>query len=139
MSRKWEEEAAYYDAHRNDPNEWGDPVEAPIAAPKDGLAISVTVRFAPQDAEAIRRTAQRESKTYSDVVRTAVQRYTKPDTVFQGNRENVVPVFESQAPRTQPSPLRDAFAFDHPPTGSRTLSSVAAARAAGRISTSRCD
>lgn len=188
MSRKWEEEAAYFESHRNDPEEWDGPIEAPIVAPKNGLAISVTVRFSPEDAEAIRQTARLESKTYSEVVRAAairqtareegktysevvstladrkrealtvtvavrfsapeaeslsetakregktfseiirkaVHRYTKLDTVFQGNQEKVVPVFASQAPRTQGSALRDAFVFDHPPTGSRTVSSAAA-------------
>src|SRR6476469_7235149 len=81
MSSKWEEEATHFEAHRNDPGEWGDPVEAPVVAPRNGLAISITVRFSPQEADAIRRTADMEGKNYSEVVRTAVRRYTRPDTV----------------------------------------------------------
>ena len=65
------ERAEYYQAHRDDPNEWGDPVEAPVMPPRTGLGVSITVRFSPPEAEAIRRTAKQEGMTYSEIVRKA--------------------------------------------------------------------
>jgi hypothetical protein len=75
--------AAYYQAHRGDPDEWGEPEEGPVErrVHRTGLSVSIAVRFSPEEAAAIRQTAKREGKTYSEVVRAAVHRYTQLDTV----------------------------------------------------------
>lgn len=124
MSRKWEEEAAYYEAHRDDPEEWGDPIEAPIVAPKSGLAISVTVRFSPEDAEAIRATARLENKTYSEVVRTAVQRYTQPDAIRPTGGMIRLSGLQGDNPVTQPDKVPRAVGGGNWPIGTQTASSM---------------
>lgn len=48
------------------------------------LQMSVTVRFTPAEADAIRDTAQRWGLTYSEVVRRAVAAYTSPGAVTVG-------------------------------------------------------
>jgi len=49
------------------------------------LQMSVTVRFTPAEADAIRDTAQRWGLTYSEVVRRAVAAYTSPVTITAGS------------------------------------------------------
>lgn len=100
MSKKWEEEAAYFEAHRDDPNEWGDAVEAPVVPARKGLGVSITVRFSPPEAEAIRRTAKQEGITYSEIVRKAVEQYAKSAYVFHANQNSILPVFASNTPKT---------------------------------------
>lgn len=100
MSKKWQEEAAYFEAHRDDPNEWGDPVEAPVVSARKGLGVSITVRFSPPEAEAIRRTAKQEGMTYSEIVRKAVERYVKPEYVFYAGQNISLPVLDVNVPKT---------------------------------------
>ncbi len=95
------ERAEFYQDHKDDPDLWGELEEAPVTAPKNGLAISVTVRFSPEDAEAIRHTAQREQKTYSQLVRAAVERYTHPSIVVRGYQSGIIFNFDTNAPITQ--------------------------------------
>jgi len=97
--------AAFFEAHRGDPEEWGDPEEAPEPARvrRNGLGASIAVRFTSEDAEAIRRTARMMGATYSEVVRRAVQEYTQPTQVFEANRDYALPAFATEGARTQPS------------------------------------
>jgi hypothetical protein len=122
MSKKWEEEAAYYEAHRNDPEMWGEPIAPPVVAPRDGLAISITVRFSPQEAEAIRRTARVEGKNYSEVVRAAVRQYTQPDASPLSEGEIHLTGMGAHNPRAQPAPPPSAIEFDRRDDGTQTIS-----------------
>ncbi len=75
-------DAAYYDAHRDDPDEWGDPIEPPVARNRKNLTATITVRFSAEEAEGIRRKAKAAGITYSEVVRKAVQEYTQSSSSF---------------------------------------------------------
>lgn len=94
--------AAYFQAHRGDPDEWDEPEEAPAPArPRPaGLSVSIAVRFTPSEADAIRRTARQEGITYSELVRKAAQRYTQPTQVFEASREYTLPALETSTLRT---------------------------------------
>ena len=126
MSKMWEEEAKYHEAHRNDPGEWGDPVEAPVVAPRNGLAISITVRFSPREAEAIRHTADIEGKNYSEVVRTAVHRYTQPDTVSLSAGSISLTGIGAHVSRTQRDAAPSSVDISGTHTDAHTVSSGAA-------------
>ena len=69
--------AAYYEAHRDDPNEWEElpspsPLKRSRGRPSRGFRATITVRFTEAEAELIRREASRTESTYSEVVRRAV-------------------------------------------------------------------
>jgi hypothetical protein len=71
-----QELAAYYYAHRDDPDEWEDPQPAPRRGPgrpSKGLSATITVRFTPDEAAIIYRVADEEKTTLSEVVRAAVR------------------------------------------------------------------
>ncbi len=100
MSKKWEDEAAFFQAHKDDPEIGDEPTEAPIVAPKNGLAISITVRFSPREAEAIRETARRERKTYSQVVRAAIEHYTHPEPLQLSRGGNTLAMHPVETTKT---------------------------------------
>ncbi len=77
MSRKTQD-AAFYEARKDDPELWGEPEEPAEPKRRPGLAATITVRFTAEEAEAIRRLAQESQLTYSEVVRKAVQTFTRP-------------------------------------------------------------
>ncbi len=82
MKRTPEEEvelAAFYDAHINDRDRWGEPVEPPPETRGRRLGATITVRFSVEEAEQIRLTARKLRRTYSDIVRDAVREYTQPE------------------------------------------------------------
>lgn len=76
--------AKFFHDHRGDPDEWevdeGEPEgnPQPRRAYGVGLTATVTVRFSPEDTEAMRRVAKENGLTYSGLVREAVRAYTKP-------------------------------------------------------------
>lgn len=117
------ERAAYYQAHRGDPDEWGELEEGPVErrVHRTGLSVSIAVRFSPEEAEAIRRTAKREGKTYSEVVRTAVHRYTQPDTVA-GTTNLIMPsALQPGTPLTARASVPATVTFEGKPPNSHTL------------------
>lgn len=77
------EDPAFYEAHKDDPELWGEPDEAAPAKRRGGLPATITVRFSQEEAEAIRRLAQEARLTYSEVVRRAVQTFTRPRFTIQ--------------------------------------------------------
>jgi hypothetical protein len=78
MGRKGDA-AAYYEAHKDDPDLWEEvPTPPPAERRRKGLAATITVRFSVEEAEAIRRVAQERALSYSQVVREAVARFTRP-------------------------------------------------------------
>lgn len=72
------QDAAYYEANKDNPDLWGDPDEPTPTKRRSGLAASITVRFSEDEAEAIRRLAQETHMTYSEIVRKAVLVFTRP-------------------------------------------------------------
>jgi hypothetical protein len=82
MSRK-KRDAAFYEAHKDDAELWGEPEEPTREKPARGLAATITVRFSVAEAERIRRVAEEAGVTYSEVVRRAVQSFTQPRFTIQ--------------------------------------------------------
>lgn len=62
------ERATYYEAHRNDPDEW-DEAEAP--RPRRRLASMISVRLSPKEAAVIRQAAERDGVSVSAFLRSA--------------------------------------------------------------------
>lgn len=65
--------AAYYQAHRDDDDVWGEPERSAESLDHHNLAATITVRFSPDEAADIRDLAREHRVSYSDVVRTAVR------------------------------------------------------------------
>jgi hypothetical protein len=81
MSRK-KDDAAFYEANRDNDDLWGEPVSA--APPRRaGMAATITVRFPEQEAELIRRLSEELQLTYSEIVRQAVQAFIQPRFTVQ--------------------------------------------------------
>lgn len=75
-----QEWADYYQAHKDDPDLWGEPVpppKRPRGRPSRGMGARISVRFTPEEMEGIRATAKKEGLTYSEVVRRAVHEQSK--------------------------------------------------------------
>ena len=73
--------ADYYQAHKDDPEEWGDAEPAPEFVRKRksrDLNMKITVRFTLAESELIRSEATRLKLPYSEVVRRAVQHLVRP-------------------------------------------------------------
>ncbi len=73
-----QEWAAYYQAHKDDPDLWSEPVPAPPrrrGRPSRGLEARITVRFTREELALIDRIAAAEGKSYVDVIRHAVHAY----------------------------------------------------------------
>jgi hypothetical protein len=63
------ERAAFYEAHKDDPDEWGDAT--PPAKPRRRLASMFSVRLAPAEADLVRREAENRGLSVSAFLRTA--------------------------------------------------------------------
>ncbi len=50
--------ATFYREHRDDPEFWGEPEEDAPPGRRGGLSATITVRFTPEEATAIRALAQ---------------------------------------------------------------------------------
>jgi hypothetical protein len=70
--RDW---AKFYREHKDDPDMWGEPEEGPSSTRRGGLSATITVRFSPEEASAIRGLAQELNISYSEVVRKAVRKF----------------------------------------------------------------
>ncbi|MFE9604768.1 plasmid mobilization protein [Streptomyces hokutonensis] len=64
-----QERAAYYEAHKDDEGEWGEP-EAP-AQPRRRLASMISVRLAPEESQLVRDAAERAGVSVSAFIRSA--------------------------------------------------------------------
>jgi hypothetical protein len=72
---KERDKAAFYQQHKDDPEVWGEPeVDAPVAR-RGRLSATITVRFSPEEASAIREAAQELDVSYSEIVRRAVRKF----------------------------------------------------------------
>jgi hypothetical protein len=71
--RDW---AAFYEQHKDNPAEiWGEPEQTPPSEHRRPLSATITVRFSPEDALAIRNLAQELDVPYSEIVRRAVRKF----------------------------------------------------------------
>jgi hypothetical protein len=61
-------DADYYQAHKDDPEEWGDPQPAQRSK-KRRLAAMISVRFTPDEEDEVRRAARSKSKSVSQFIR----------------------------------------------------------------------
>lgn len=74
-----QEWADYFQAHKDDPDEWGDPAPPPAIVRRAGGRPSqgrhggvITVRFTPEEMTLIRHEARERESTYSEVIRRAL-------------------------------------------------------------------
>lgn len=70
-------DADYYQAHKDDPAEWGEPRAARKPA-KRRLAAMISVRFAPEEEDLVRRAAAERGESVSQFVRAAALRHAHP-------------------------------------------------------------
>lgn len=75
--KREEQDAAFYESHKDDPTIWREPVEAPEPRRESGLEATIAVRFSADDAGGIRRLAREQGLTYTELVRRAVQDYLR--------------------------------------------------------------
>lgn len=79
-----EEVAAFYQAQKDDPEVWGDVVAPPSEAPRRReLSATITIRLNPEEAALIRKLAKDRGKSYSDIVRAAVDAVLYPRVVLE--------------------------------------------------------
>ena len=81
---KEKEDAAFFEAHKDDDALWGEPVVPPESAQRRALGATITVRFPEDEADAIRRLAAELHITYSDLIRKAVKAFTQPHFTYEG-------------------------------------------------------
>ncbi len=67
--------AAFYERYKDDPDMWGEPEKTTPSVRRGGLSATITVRFSPEEASAIRGLAKELGVSYSDVVRRAVRKF----------------------------------------------------------------
>lgn len=121
-SRKDEAElATYYQQHRDDPEEWSEPLTPePDAERPRGLATTITVRFPIAEAALIRRMAKEIALSYSDIVRHAVRAYMQPRfDVAQASSANLLFVAGQVSACTQGGSASEA-SFPEPASNTGT-------------------
>lgn len=79
-----QERADFYQAHKDDPEVWGDAEQrdSPI---KKRLSATITVRLSSDEAEALSQRAQAGGRSYGEVVRDALKDYLFPKNVLTGH------------------------------------------------------
>lgn len=76
-----QERADYYQAHKDDLEEWGE-YERPKRRRSRGLSATITIRLMPAEAAHLRQIAERGRMTYSEVLRAALAAYGRPEPVL---------------------------------------------------------
>jgi hypothetical protein len=66
-------DAEYYQAHKDDPGEWGEP-EPTKKSKKRRLAAMISARFAPEEEDLVRRAAAERGESVSRFVRESALR-----------------------------------------------------------------
>ncbi len=108
--------ADFYEQHKDDPDMWGEPEEGTPSAPRGRLSVTVTVRFAPDEASDLREVARELGASYSDIVRRAVRTFVYS---YMAARDEAIgfPAGSPSMPRPDPEGRHD-YSFR---TGSKTL------------------
>jgi Family of unknown function (DUF6290) len=65
-----QKDAEYYQRHKDDPREWGEPQSAPKSR-RRRLVAMISVRFTPDEEQTVRRAAQETGKSVSNFIRQA--------------------------------------------------------------------
>jgi hypothetical protein len=65
-----QQDAEYYQAHKDDPQEWGEPKPAPKSR-RRRLVAMISVRFTPEEEQTVRQAAQETGKSVSNFIRQA--------------------------------------------------------------------
>ena len=89
-----QEDASYYQAHREEEGKWGEPISKPRSA-KRRLAAMVSVRFSPDEEQVLRKYAEVRGDSLSNFIRTTVLRATgmvEPLNVPGQTRSGTLPV-----------------------------------------------
>ena len=63
-------DADYYQAHKDEPEEWGEPQPAPKSQ-RRRLVAMISVRFSPEEEQVVRRAAQQVGRSVSNFIRQA--------------------------------------------------------------------
>jgi hypothetical protein len=75
--------ADFYQAHKDDPNVWGEPEGVRGQKPeRRRLNAMVSVRFAPEEEDALRAEAERRGVSLSSLVRQTVLRELAPSAII---------------------------------------------------------
>lgn len=82
--------AAFYQQHKDDPEIWGEPEEDAPPARRRSLSATITVRFSPEEASAIREVARDLDASYSEIVRLSVRKFVQ-FRLSAGKTERVKP------------------------------------------------
>jgi hypothetical protein len=88
------------------------------------LTVTIAVRFPASEAENISQMARATGKTFSEIVRAAVQRYVQPEIVLQPDDENMLPSIETQSQRIIPGNASSHAGKNIQPYGARTQSAT---------------
>ena len=115
---------AYYDAHRGEPQKLTEVTPTPANRKREALTVTIAVRFPASEAEGISQMARVSGMTFSEIVRAAVQRYVRPDTVVQANQPNIVLNQEDNAPATRWAAPPSHFKLEGQRLGSQTRTSA---------------
>lgn len=70
--------AEYFQAHKDDEDEWEDAPPPKVRRKKSPLTVNLSVRFSAAEAVAIQQEASRLGLTSSELVRRAVQHLVRP-------------------------------------------------------------
>ncbi|MGH8992405.1 MAG: hypothetical protein ACRDZ7_12920 [Acidimicrobiia bacterium] len=65
-------DAEYYQQHKDDPDEWGDP--EPARKPSRRMAAMISARFTPEEEDIVRGEAARRGESVSALIRAATLR-----------------------------------------------------------------
>src|SRR5512132_2196327 len=68
-----QQDAEYYQAHKDDPEEWGEPQPAPKSR-RRRLVAMISVRFTADEEQAVRRAARKTGDSVSNFIRQATLR-----------------------------------------------------------------
>jgi hypothetical protein len=72
-----DQDAEYYQAHKDDPEEWAEPRTARKPA-KRRLAAMISVRFTPEEEDLVRQAAAERGESVSHFVRAAALMHARP-------------------------------------------------------------
>jgi hypothetical protein len=76
-----DDDATYYQEHKDDEEEWGDAVPAPKRSESRRLGAMVSVRFSSEEVDQLRRAADLEGRSLSGYVRNAALNLSSVPTI----------------------------------------------------------
>ena len=104
-----EVDAEYYQTHKDDEGEWGEPVSPPTPE-RRRLASMISVRFRPEEAIRVRAAAAEADESVSNFIRTAALRRCLrgvPTPTVSGSR-SILPWADPPVTTGSPTPPDEA-------------------------------